>query len=204
MEKAVVRQSQPINLSKPDVMPMPIKRGLNNVYTFTQTVILTSITTTASSGVEVDVGYQMTFNMLDGASSLVAVFDQYKIPQYTITFLPRFNLESSGGATLGTFYTALDYDDANSTTALNLRQKETCMVTPAWKPHVRTINPHIAIGAYSGAFTSFANMAPQWIDVASVNVQHYAIKAALTNSSTTSTVIYDVFARVVVQCRQVQ
>lgn len=201
-KEAMDRQTKCVELGKPDVLPLSIKQ--NNVFTFVQTVSLSQITSTAVSGTEVDAAYQVQLSLLDGVAALQAFFDQYRILQYTISFEPRYNMSNTAGTVLGTMTTAIDYDDATNQPAAMLRQKETCMVTPAYCPHVRTLKPHIAVAAYSGAFTSFTNVKDEWIDAASPNVQHYGVKIALTNCGLISTIIYDVTARIVLQGRQVQ
>jgi hypothetical protein len=201
-KEAMDRQTKCVELGKPDVLPLSVKA--NNVFTFVQTIPLTAITSSAVAGTEVDLAYQIQASLLDGVTAITSFFDQYRILQYTISFEPRYNMSNTAGTVLGTLTSAIDYDDASNQAATILRQKETCMVTPAYCPHVRTLKPHIAVAAYSGAFTSFTNVKDQWIDAASQNVQHYGVKMALTNCALVSTIIYDVTARIVLQGRQVQ
>lgn len=104
---------------------------------------------------------------------------------------------------LGHLITAIDYDDAAST-SVGLLHQETANITLATEQQTRTYTPHAALAAYSGTFTSCSNMTRMWIDSASPNVQHYSCKIALLDRGFASAVLYDVYARLVVQFRQVQ
>jgi len=185
----------------PDPIPLKMKQANQNLFTFDQTVSLSTIATTAVAGVEVDKAYQFLLSDLDGASNLVAVFDQYRFLQVTVTFQPRISENISGGSGIGTLTTAIDYDDANNLGVAALRQYETVAVVPAYKAVSRTLTPHCAIAVYNGAFSAFANRSMQWIDCAYQSVQHYSVKASLTNSSLVSATMYDVTARYVLQFR---
>jgi len=95
----------------------------------------------------------------------------------------------------------LDYDDSTSTASAALRQYESAVQVQSTRPMTRTLCPHVAIAAYSGAFTSFANKKMVWIDSGSPSVVHYGVKSALINCQVVSQTIYDVQARYVVQFR---
>jgi hypothetical protein len=200
---AADRQLQLVSLGKPDVIPIDVKQ--RNVYTFVQTIPVLVLNSSSTPGLEVDGGLFLALNMLDGVAAIQGFFDQYRLLQATYTFEPRYNMSTNGGTVLGTLTTALDYDDAALTSAALLRQKETCMVTPAFMPHKRTFRPHVANAVYSGTFASFSNITMEWIDSASPNVQHFGLKFALTgNGNAIAAAIYDVYARIVIQGRQVQ
>ena len=79
-----------------------------------------------------------------------------------------------------------DFDDANVLTTLAAyAQYDPCYVKRLDQPLIKfSIVPHIAMAAYSGAFTSYANRQKQWIDVASADVIHYGYKYAVTPPST--------------------
>lgn len=48
------------------------------------------------------------------------------------------------------------------------------------------LRPRTAMAAYSGAFTSYANMSDQWIDLNSTSVQYYGFKLLLPPASVSS------------------
>jgi len=120
---------------------------------------------------------QLTFQLSDlaDAASYTAIFDQYKINLVEVWAVPTLNANTGEYAAL--MASVLDYDDNSALTTLAAAQEyDTCLQAPLINGHYRSLKPHVAVAAYSGAFTSFANMQNQWIDCASSGVQHYGIK----------------------------
>jgi len=97
-----------------------------------------------------------------------------------VTFMPTANMNAGTGA-FGYFTTVVDYDDA---TALTLPAQaldySNALSGEGYQAQRRVFKPHVAIAAYSGAFTSFANEESPWIDNISSGVQHYGVKTAWT------------------------
>jgi len=186
----------------------PLKINPDQLFNIVQEVSLGVITSSATPGTEIDGGYYFYYGQLDGYSALAGTFDQYRFLQVTLSFIPRCNVTGTTGTVfptpIGQLLTALDYDDVASTVASVLRQKETAQITTCTEQQTRTLTPHAALAAYSGSFTSYANMGAMWIDSASSGVQHYGVKFAVLNCGFASTIIYDVYARYVMQFRQVQ
>jgi hypothetical protein len=126
-------------------------------------------------------------------ASLSGVFDQYRIDQIEIWALPR----NSASATIdtGLATTVIDYDDAAllaSVAAAN--DYGNALIGRGDFGHHRPWQPHVAIAAYSGAFTSFANVTSPWIDVASGGVQHYGFKWA--SSATSVVIVWDIIIKI--------
>jgi len=193
----------PVLIARADNVPLQVKR--NNRFTFSQTISLGTVTSSGTAGAEVDGAFYFYLGQCDGVSALTGVFDQYRFLQVSVTFEPIFNVwASTTSGSVGSLVTALDYDDATSTSASGLRQKETCVYCTGNTGITRTLTPHAAMALYSGSFASYGNVTTPWIDSASVNVQHYAVKWAFSGCTLTSTAIYNVFARFVLQFRQIQ
>jgi len=150
----------------------------NKDYRFSQQVpevtILTTSTTLATFAAT-----SFKLSDLDQVSSFQAVFDQYIIDEVEVWIENVDAHLTSQNA--GNLYSVIDYDDANvlSTTA-SACDYTNVLGTSADASHYRKFRPHVAVAAYSGAFTSFANMESQWIDMASPAVQHYGLKLACT------------------------
>jgi len=203
-DRRIESMQQGLELGCADQLPLQIKRSNKNVFTTAQAVNKAFFISAAVAGVEVDRVDTFTINDLDGATSLLAVFDQYRIIQVSLTFLPRYSETVSQGTSatqLGFMLSVLDYDDNTNLGSAALRQYESAVQVQSTKPMTRTLVPHIATAAYSGAFTSFANQKMIWIDSGSPTVQHYGVKSALINCQVVSQTIYDVQARYVVQFR---
>lgn len=131
-----------------------------------------------------------TINMINAFGTLLANFDQYQIVKIFYRFVPVNNVVS-GEASLnisnsqvgGFFHSVIDHDDATALTASDaaldsLRQRPTYKWGNIHSRRVmsRMVRPRVAVAAYGGAFSRYANRFPGWIDTISSDVQHYGIK----------------------------
>lgn len=157
-----------------------------------------------STGGIVSTAYAFSLADLSGYTEFTNLFDQYRITKIAMAFIPQSNaipLSSSPG---GLLTTAIDYDD---NTALGnegaILQYESAVSTPVYSSNRRTFRPRIAVAAYSGAFTSYANMdAKTWLDAASASVLYYGLKAIISQANPSSTVAqFDVVCTYTIQCR---
>jgi len=140
---------------------------------------------------------------LDNASSFENVWDQYRIDAIRMTCKPQNNaigLVTNSTTSLVPLYCVIDYDNtANLSTAAAARQYQNCIVLEPGESFTRVFQPRIALDAYSGAFTSFANTEPVWIDCASPSVQHYGIKILVPGATAAQTqlqawdIVYEYF-----------
>lgn len=128
-------------------------------------------------------GFKFTLADLSQQSTFTDLFDQYRITKIECSLMPRAVTTHLSGTAIGTtptyMYYAVDYDDGNApTTVGELQQYGNCRticMTPGTVKHI-SFKPHVAMAAFSGAFTSYANMTNQWLDCASPSVQHYGLK----------------------------
>lgn len=131
-----------------------------------------------------------SLNDVPDVAEFTSLFDQYKISKVMIKIIPcqTSSLTSDGtnGNALGVIWHDLvDVDDATAPTATeaglnDMREYQNYRSINLYKNGksiTRVIKPHIAYGAYSGAFTSYANQKSGWIDCGSPTVQHYGYKA---------------------------
>lgn len=158
-----------------------IVRKNKNIHTFKQTINAQNIYNDpiASNGF----GFNFQLAQLDQVATFGDLFDQYRIDSVTIKLLPRAQTTHDPGTTTGStpsyFYSTIDYDDGNVPTTLSeLREYEKCKVLTSTQGKVYNIKivPRVALAAFSGAFTSYANKSKMWIDCASTTVQHYGWK----------------------------
>jgi len=163
---------------RPDVA-IRSKPKSERIYSFTQAYVGPNITT--SSTIETDGAFTFSLSQLPNATSFAALFDRYRIRQARVTFNPNaVEGTLTSGVTAGPIYTVLDYDDPTPITIANLVNYDNLKTAPAGAFFERTLTPRVALAAYSGVFTSFAQGNPnQWIDVASPSVQYYGIKFGL-------------------------
>lgn len=136
-------------------------------------------------------------------SSWTAVFDSYKIDKVEFVFRLR-NAGSSNEFPRLALYP--DWDDSTAPASLanvySHPRVKTWTLTPT-KPEAKLVLvPKIAVAAYSGVFTSYAqNDKPMWVDCNSPNVAHYGIKFGIENFTDTSQYI-DLFVRFWVTFRE--
>lgn len=180
----------------PDVPRILLKR--DKVYTFERSVSVAVLNSPTS--VNTYTSYSFTLKTIPNSSEFVALFDQYRISQVTLTFQPTTLV-----ATSSPFYSVLDYDDANAPTSLNdLLQYDSLLVTETGSYHVRTFNPRASLGAYSGTLNQYASASGgMWFDVASDEVQYFGVKTCWP-AYTGSNGSLNVLARYIVQFKFVR
>jgi hypothetical protein len=107
-------------------------------------------------------------------------WDQYKIVAVRVTIAPDNNaigLLTNATTTYSPLYAVIDYDDATALGSVGAAEAySNCVVLNAGESCERLFKPRMAVAAYNGAFSAFANMGDQWIDAAYNSVQHYGVK----------------------------
>jgi hypothetical protein len=141
------------------------------------------VITQQAAGVGTAASYTFALADLDNATTFQTLFDQYRIDAIMVSIKPQNNaigLFTTASITLSDLYVVLDYDNAtNLTSSATAREYDNCMTLAPTESGMRVFQPRMAVAAYSGAFTSFANLQDQWIDSAYPNVIHYGVKAYL-------------------------
>ncbi len=132
----------------------------------------------ASAGGASQAAYTFQLSDLPSYTEFTALFDQYKFSEVEIRFLPVATVSSGLATAVSTqLYSTVDFDDGTAGSVSALQQYETCQVTPATQELTVRLAPRVALAAYAGAFTSYANVS-SWLDVGSPSVQHYGFKVA--------------------------
>lgn len=156
----------------PDTVHMPILK--ESAYS----VILGSNTTFTTS-TTLPVFPTLTFfgSLFNDFTNYSTVFDKYRILEVEVDFI-CVNPNNTG---TGLFCTVLDYDDDSALSSLNqaldYKSAYSCSTNANFK---RTLIPRIAMAAYSGSFTSYAEgKSGQWLDCASPGVIHYGLKCVI-------------------------
>lgn len=155
---------------------------------------------------------------LPDSADFVDLFDQYKITRITLSFKPfaeagsLFTTASNNSCSV-MHYSVLDHDDATLPTPSNsgvqkLREYQTFRESKFLRSWRRTTVPHLALAAFSGAFTSYTNTSPIWLDIAYPSVQHYGFKGLIEVFAPNSAVPTDIWFRpemkVYFSCREVR
>jgi len=146
--------------------------------------------------------YVGQLSYLTNSAAFSALYDQYRIVAMRYTFIPRTNVVS-GTAYNPPMYSVIDYDDAAIIASrAAITQRANVAVTQVYESLQRTFKPHVAVAAYSGAFTSYKNEAADWIDTASTTVQHYGLKVFI-DACTTPAPVWDVEIEYFIEFRNV-
>lgn len=179
-----------------------LKHPDNQIYRFVQETENQAWVTT-STVAAVFTTYAPVLSGVPLASSLTAVFDQYRIPTIEVWYVPRTAYGTGPTVNYGMVTTVVDYDDSSALTSTTqaLAYSNAC-TTSGNQGHYRKFTPHVAVAAYSGVFTSFANETAPWIDVASSSVIHFGWKAAHT--ATDQAYVWDLVTRYVIEFRNVR
>lgn len=158
----------------PNAQPPPARNRPtdNQVYRFQQIVdfgtVLTSSNVTATLG-----GQNFQLSNLPQSATYTSLFDQYRFSAIELWLQP--NQTNNGGHT-GWLYSAVDYDNAAAPASLSaLQQYSNVKEGPFIDGQYHKYVPHVALAAYSGAFTSYANVTAPWLDCNSPTIQHYGL-----------------------------
>jgi hypothetical protein len=180
----------------------PLRSSLDNKpYRFIQSAQGTTINN--STTVSTFSSQTVTLSLFNQYTSFTSIFDQYRIALVEVLYLPRANAITAGNVNYGLFATVIDYDDATVLASMaEALDFSNSISAQAYLAQRRVFIPHVAEAAYSGAFTSFANVAAPWIDCSSPNVVHYGVKTAWTTGSQMA--YLDVVVKAVIEFRNVR
>jgi hypothetical protein len=133
--------------------------------------------------------------------SLSNVFDSYRIIAAKVTFHPYSGGSNNSSAAIPPITTAIDYDDSTTASVASLLQYDTSQTVPSGVYFERSFRPRVATAAYSGVFTSFAQMKDQWIDMASLGVIHYGLKGGVLAAASGPSNLYSTTTTICYQCK---
>jgi hypothetical protein len=149
-------------------------------YTVVQTID-TTYTLSQAALTESTLGFNFKLTDLAQYTTFQNLFDQYMIDEVQMILRPAGNYSAVIGINtekIPLLYVVIDYDDSSTPSGVSqLKEYSNCSVSLFETVCVR-FKPHVAMAAYSGSFTSFANVKSTWIDVAYPSVQHYGVKMA--------------------------
>lgn len=178
--------------------PYPPITGLQDMITV-QLTKFTSAYFTTSTTVNVYAGLAFTIAAFDSYAEYTGLFDQYRFDRIEIWLEPTN--PAYAGVSYGELVTAVDLDDANTPTAIaNVADRPGALNGQGSSGRYLSWRPHVALAAYSGAFTSYANSVRTWIDSGSTGVEHYGLKIA-SSPTGTATVSYNLTVRATVSFR---
>jgi len=190
------------NMAQLDVNPLPTPKR-TQLCTFRRTYTLATLAANTGDTLR---AFNFTLGSLPNATEYTNLFDQYRILEVILSFVPYSTAAISStvaSAYPGLIATWLDYDDSNLPANIaEGQQYDSYQRNICTAPFDRVVHPRSAVASYSGSFASYDNVYGNWHDSNSPNVQHYGLKLCITGATfTSSTNIYEVEATVTLQCR---
>lgn len=149
--------------------------------------------------------FNFSLSDLPNASEFTSLYDMYKINCVKITFYPQQTVSNSINTAYNAnassrFFTVIDYNDSNSPTSLDeLRQYQSCKITPVLRQHKRVIyKPKILD-------TNGFSISP-WMSTATPNANYLGLKYAAepTDATLGASMIYTVEAKLYMSFRNVK
>lgn len=182
--------------SVPDVDPIVLDR--NKVYSMWKSVTLPTVTT--STTLATAIGYIFRLSDSTDAANLGACFEQFRIAQVQISFIPQ--AIGSNSTNQPAISTCIDYDDANTPISLtSILDNDTAKSTMVGHVHTRVFSPQVIGTVYNGAFSAYANLPRStWVDSVYTNTDFYGLKLYMGQSAVVQS--YTVVARYLLQFRR--
>jgi len=180
-----------------DMEPIVLRR--NRVHSIQRTFHFGTIT--GSTTIDQTGAVLVTLGAFPTATDITNLFDQYRIVQVKVEFIPTARNEDSAALT-----TVIDYDDSATLTSLNQAlQYDTRMSTTSGTQVTRVFAARPALAAYTGSFNGFTSSSPfTWIDSASTNISYYGCKYYLPAIAGAPTLpLYDIYVTGTIQGRSV-
>jgi hypothetical protein len=156
-------------------------------------VVKSRATVTVSTSAITELNYSAALSAHPQASSFQAIFDQFCIPQFSVTWYNT--TPPGGGQSEPILHTALDFDNiANLGSIANIDDYATCMVKnfPTGSSFTRSVQPCVkpTINA-----TSSAGVTKMWLDCSTASsVAHTGIRSIweTIQGSTSLVVVYEI------------
>jgi cell division protein FtsI/penicillin-binding protein 2 len=180
---------------------MAIGRGLrvpHNIASLVawDTVKVLFTATASTTGNPTEINFAFNLAMHPQYTSWQTLFDQYTIPQASLTIESQY---PSGSTSLPiTVYTALDFDNITPLNTISaIEDYSTCreQVLGVGTKVVRSVRPTIKNTVQNSSGSSMAGLSQSWIDCAQSTVQFFGIRVMLSqeaalNVKVTATVWY--------------
>jgi hypothetical protein len=136
-------------------------------------------------------------------AQFTSLYERYRLEAVEIILTPFYTVAASpqlagNGGLSGMLHTIVDYNDygalaasGSALTSMRGRASYRTLNITSTHPYRWVVKPRIAVAAYSGVgFSDYANMAPQWTDTVSTDLQHYGIKWLFEVANTSAVLQY--------------
>jgi len=156
---------------------------VTNVFTVRQTRLPSVLTATSAAQYP---AYKFQLNDIDNSADLITIFDEYKLDAIRVTIRSLngdAGLYTNSTTTLVDLMSVIDYNDVTALSSLaGARQFDNCMILAPGESAVRVFKPKVSSAVFNGLFSGYMS-ASGWLDVSTVNVEHYGLKLAIPADS---------------------
>jgi len=193
------KSMKPVNrgdLKQVPFNPLKVPRGVpRNVNTIVWDLVKVNaqIVVSATSGTLAENNTAVSLSTHPQASSWAALFDQYCIPQFSVTFQSQY--PTNINAQPGQLYTAIDFDNVSTLGSLSaIEDFSTCIVTTVGLGTVltRSVKPCVKNQLASSAN---AGVIRQWVDCGAPTIPHNGIRAIVSSNGA---VAYTIFMEITI------
>jgi len=193
------KSMQPTNrqdLKRVPFNPLKVPRGVpRNVNTIVWDIVKVNsqIVVPGTSGTLAENNTAIALSTHPQSSSWAALFDQYCIPQFSITFQSQY--PTSINAQCGQLYTAIDFDNVSTLGSISaIEDFSTCIVTTMGLNTciTRSVKPCVKNQLSSSAN---AGVIRQWVDCGASTIPHNGIRAIVNSNGT---VAYTIFMEITI------
>lgn len=151
--------------------------------------------------------YSFTFRVQDlpDFTSYSAIWDEYRINKIVAIITPLTQAGNPATAPgYGPLVTAMDFDDGLTPTSFGqVLQYANSMIHPNdGKQVFRTFTPKYRLAAYNGTTTINSSLSTNFIDLAAGDIEHYSLKCAVRQATSTNVQSYHVIFKYVVTFRK--
>jgi len=164
--------------------PFRVAASPDKVFTFVRTADLGNIASSFAGPV-----FGSNYFSLDGVtnySEFSSLFDQFRIKKIRLHISPLSNAPYPSLVAPSPLYIAPDFDNATLPASVTeVIEKSGVRILSPKDSTVFEFTPRIAVAAYQGALTAFANQT-SWVDCSYHATQFYGIKYALPVSGSAS------------------
>lgn len=193
-KRRFTRKRRPVNRFRKRIHNR-IRRPIRSpIYNYKQTVELPNITVPASTNAFFFARSFSLLDIIDNASPLVQLYDNYRIMAIKLTIYPQYNTYNANVATVSIpeIFTVVDFnDDTAPTNVQELYSYQNLKRRQAIRPHQRYFKPRARITGISDGGTNTATMLVNhnaWMNSTNTNINYFAIKGAVSFGSTTNTI----------------
>jgi hypothetical protein len=125
-------------------------------------------------------------------ASWTTLFDQYCIPQASVTF--RSDIPPGSTSSPPALYTAIDFDNnANIVTSAAIEDYPSCTINvmSTGRSFTRSVKPCVkdSVATASGSTFVSAGLGRRWLDCSQPNLAHYGIRSLMGTSSGTVNIL---------------